>query len=120
MTANESLSIPKFAAKAEIEELLLSLPRNLHWDKQKKRESSEQDGALSAALDILEEGDEEEEKAEEGLDIAWQYRKSVQQKRLAQPLSQTKPASIPTNVFCHSYDLSGRMNDQSSIDLSKY
>lgn len=120
MTANESLSISKFAAKAEIEELLLSLPRNLHWDKQKKRESSEQDGALSAALDILEEGDEEEEKAEEGLDIAWQYRKSVQQKRLAQPLSQTKPASIPTNVFCHSYDLSGRMNDQSSIDLSKY
>ena len=126
LSAFEDLSMSDdHPRKAEIEDLLLSLPRNLHWDKQKQQEKSEQkeqqqQQKVTAPLDILEEEEEgdEEEKAEEGLEIAWQYRKSVQQERLA--LSQTKSLSTTVNVFCHSYDLSGRMNEQSPINLSAY
>mmetsp|Transcript_16122 Transcript_16122/g.23603 ORF Transcript_16122/g.23603 Transcript_16122/m.23603 type:complete len:581 (+) Transcript_16122:175-1917(+) len=57
---------------------------------------------------------------DEGLTNAWQYRLSVQKKRSGTPLLASKSASNnrSTNnggkgkVYCHSYDLSGKMQDQ--------
>eukprot|EP00980_Cylindrotheca_fusiformis_P031752 scaffold26900_cov117-Cylindrotheca_fusiformis.AAC.2 len=115
MPRSEPLDIRK-PRKREIEDLLLSLPRNLHWAKQEKAEHTNHQ---STNLGILDE-DDSDEKAEEDLEIAWQYKKSVQQERLAQPLSQKKTTSGGSNVFCHSYDLSGRLADQATIDPSKY
>lgn len=100
-----------------IEDLLRSLPRNLHWDKQKKQREQKDDKSIG--LGILEE-DEEEEKTEQGLEIAWQYKKSVQQQRLAQPIRQGKSSQPTSNIFCHSYDLSGKMREQAPIDPSKF
>eukprot|EP00339_Tiarina_fusa_P027558 CAMPEP_0117056512 /NCGR_PEP_ID=MMETSP0472-20121206/39218_1 /TAXON_ID=693140 ORGANISM="Tiarina fusus, Strain LIS" /NCGR_SAMPLE_ID=MMETSP0472 /ASSEMBLY_ACC=CAM_ASM_000603 /LENGTH=314 /DNA_ID=CAMNT_0004773007 /DNA_START=40 /DNA_END=981 /DNA_ORIENTATION=+ len=109
--------------RGDIEQLLFALPRNLHWDKQRKKSEASNDQA-GASLEILEEGGEDdEEKVEEGLDNAWQYRKSVQQERLGQPMDQAKLSSsmrTNTSVFCHSYDLSGRMHEQSPMDVNKY
>jgi len=122
----------------ELHDLLLSLPRNLHWDKQKKKEekakreletaaeagaadiSSGFGGMSLGPMVILEEGeeDEEEQKAEDGLEVAWQYKKSVQQERLAKLKSNTASAAVSTDVFCHSYDLSARMYDQKPLDTS--
>lgn len=115
-----------FAGRGEVEEILLALPKNLHWEKQKRKDQqpSEQTPEASQSLTILEEEDEEEGDADEGLQVAWQYKKSVQQQRLGlQPslsvVSASSPASI-TNVFCHSYDLSGRMNEQRAIDVDSH
>lgn len=117
--------------RADVEELLLSLPRNLHWDKQRKKKEAAEEAskvdetagatAALASLDILEEGDEDddEESKEEGLDNAWQYRKAVQQERLGMA-QQAKSLSAANNVFCHSYDLSRRMINQSQINVADY
>lgn len=127
----------------ELHDLLASLPRNLHWDKQKKKQEKakrEQEAAaeafasgtadISSALgsmgigpmEILEEGeeDEDEQKSDDGLEVAWQYKKSVQQERLGQSKADTASTAVVTDVFCHSYDLSARMKDQTSMDASSY
>lgn len=123
----------------ELHDLLSALPRNLHWDKQKKKEDkAKRDQEAADAADaadigsgigrislgpmaILEEDEEDEEqKADDGLEVAWQYKKSVQQERLAQSKSNSTIASIVTDVFCHSYDLSARMTDQNPLDASSY
>jgi len=114
-----------YCFKRIVEDVLFALPRNLHWDKQKaKEDQTQQQEEGREAMVTLEEGDEDEEeneKKEEGLAIAWQYRTSVQQERLGQMSIQPKVSSTsPTSVFCHSYDLSGRMNDQRKIDTSKF
>jgi hypothetical protein len=127
----------------DLESLLLSLPRNLHWDKHKKKaeehkkkvdkQQTSDDGQLTkqmAILDILEEEGEEEDQDEdlfpsapkdddEGLVVAWQYKQSVQQERLATANagSANRTASLQ-DVFCHSYDLSGRMSDQEKPDYA--
>lgn len=127
--------------KSELHDLLLALPRNLHWDKQKKKEEKakrDQEAVEAAAatsitsglgsmglgpMAILEEEEDEEENqnAEDGLEVAWQYKKSVQQERLAKNKSNTlASAAVNADVFCHSYDLSARMNDQTILDTSKY
>jgi hypothetical protein len=109
-----------YYSKAQVEDLILSVPRNLHWEKEKRNQQQlKQNEAIAAVpLGILEEeDDDEEEKAEEGLEIAWQYRKSVQQERLS---SSEKAVSSNSNIFCQSYDLSGRMKDQAPIDPSNY
>ena len=102
---------------SDIHALLQSLPRNLNWDKKSARE--EDTTELSRPLEILEE-EEEEEQTEEGLEIAWQYRKSIQQERLghAGSTSGKSPAAVGggSNVYCHSYDLSGRMTEQRSVE----
>ena len=110
-----------------MQDFLYSLPRNLHWDKEKSKEKKQHEqqessqNISSSKLNILEELDEEDEEkddAEAGLEIAWQYRLSVQQERLAQTSGSSrtnKPSSSSSksrNVFCHSFDLSGRMRDQ--------
>jgi len=131
----------------ELHDLLLALPRNLHWDKQKKKQEKakrEQEAAvestdagadtLTSALGsmgglgpmaILEEGEEDEDdqkSSDDGLEVAWQYKKSVQQERLAKSKSNAATAAVVTDVFCHSYDLSARMKDQQSppLDTSSY
>lgn len=125
----------------ELHDLLSTLPRNLHWDKQKKKEEKakrEQEAVAEAAssadissglgsmslgpMAILEEGedDDEDQKSDDGLEVAWQYKKSVQQERLAKSKSNTSSATVNTDVFCHSYDLSSRMKDQTPLDTSSY
>jgi hypothetical protein len=100
---------------SEIRELLQSLPRNLHRDKKSKAGSSLLNPAASNALETLEEEDEAEDNADEGLQIAWQYRKDVQQKRLGRVDSTSKNAS-DSDVFCHSYDLQGRLDEQMNVE----
>eukprot|EP00934_Nitzschia_sp_Nitz4_P004748 Nitzschia sp. Nitz4//scaffold323_size20210//8202//9623//NITZ4_008693-RA/size20210-snap-gene-0.2-mRNA-1//1//CDS//3329547870//4738//frame0 len=110
-----------FPSSATIQDLILSLPRNLHWDKELKKQQQQQQQQGSAAssdvgLTIL----EEEEDEEENLEIAWQYKKSVQQERSGVTASLNATTSN-SNVFCHSYDLSGRMVEQkTTLDPSKY
>jgi hypothetical protein len=105
-------------SKADIEDLLQSLPRNLHWDKYRQKESKQEDVPSQAlsSLQILEEGEDEDDESEGGLDIAWQYRKSVQRERMETVESASSSKSKPSNVFCHSYDLSGRLSEQSSVN----
>ena len=82
----------------EVLELIESLPRDLHRDKKEGQSS------LSEKLETLQEEDED-------LQIAWQYRASVQSERLGGIDTQrTDPSG--TSVFCHSYDLNGKLLDQ--------
>ena len=129
----------------ELQDFIHSLPRNLHLDKfrakeaKKKKQTSNTTNNTSAMNEnqmmisnnresisaIIEEEEEEEDEDEEeaeksnkdeGLVNAWQYRKSVQDKRSG--MSGTSNNSSGTNssvgdrVYCHSYDLSKRMPDQ--------
>lgn len=94
------------ATASQIETLLKSLPRNLHWDKAGEILLPNDS---SRPLEILDEEDDED--AEGGLQIAWQYRKSIQNERLGHAqTSTTKPST--TNIYCHSFDLSGRLEEQ--------
>ena len=57
--------------------------------------------------------DEEGEDAEDGLKIAWQYRKSIQDQRLGHVKSRMSARPMNSSVvFCHSFDLSGRLLEQ--------
>jgi len=110
---NESDGFLVGTTESQIHALLQSLPRNLNWDKNCAREDTAEP---SRPLEILE---EEEEESEEGLEIAWQYRKSVQQERLGHGGSTNKSPAVVSGaeVYCHSYDLSGRMSDgQQCVD----
>jgi hypothetical protein len=105
------------STEPEILDLLQSLPRNLHADK--KVPQGDAVSETSRPLEILEE--EQEEESEEGLQIAWQYRKSVQQERLGHGASAAKqsPAGVgttPDDTYCHSFDLSGRMSEQRNVE----
>ena len=107
-------------SKADIEDLLQSLPRNLHWDKYQQKDSQQEDAPSQAlsSLQIWEEGEDEDDEADDGkLDIAWQYRKSVQRERMETVESSSSSSKVkPSNIFCHSYDLSGRLSEQSSVN----
>lgn len=104
----------------EICRLLLSLPGNLHWAKaQNQHDSTVSTVETPAKLGILEEDDQGED-SEEGLEIAWQYKKSVQEKMLAQPFTQKRSQNSTSSVFCHSYDLSARMMDQKPLNPADY
>jgi hypothetical protein len=111
-------------SKADIEDLLQSLPRNLHWDKYQQKESKQEDAPSQAlsSLQILEEGEDEDDETDGELDIAWQYRKSVQRERMETVESSSTSSKVkPSNIFCHSYDLSGRLSEQScSINPEDY
>jgi hypothetical protein len=115
-----------------IRSFLGKLPRDQHLDKDraksaamvKKIESAAASQAHVSSLqgfDTIEEGedfDEEEAEtsgtgADEGLTNAWQYKVSVQQERFGKPLqASSKNKNSASKVFCHSYDLSGKMEDQ--------
>lgn len=92
-------------ALSQVRDLLQSLPRNLHWDQ------AAPDSETSRPLEILE---EEGEESEEGLEIAWQYRKSIQKERLGH--GGSKHSTAVDKTYCHSYDLSGRMSDQRTVE----
>lgn len=113
LTANEdhldSAGFSVGTSVSQVRDLLQSLPRNLHWDKATTAADSEQ----SRPLEVLE---EEEEESEEGLTIAWQYRKSIQQERLGHEGSKHTTAVENADVYCHSYDLSGRMSEQRTVE----
>lgn len=91
----------------EINDLVDSLPRNLNWDKAAGKVV--EDGEKTKPLEILEEVEEED--SEKGLQIAWQYRKSIQNERMGHK-SKRENNLITSNAFCHSYDLNGRMCEQ--------
>eukprot|EP00548_Thalassiothrix_antarctica_P010294 CAMPEP_0194160218 /NCGR_PEP_ID=MMETSP0152-20130528/78269_1 /TAXON_ID=1049557 /ORGANISM="Thalassiothrix antarctica, Strain L6-D1" /LENGTH=445 /DNA_ID=CAMNT_0038869885 /DNA_START=14 /DNA_END=1351 /DNA_ORIENTATION=+ len=105
------------ATKKEINNLIDSLPRNLNWDKAAGKKVVMEDFENNhRPLEILEEEDEEEGNeggdSEEGLKIAWQYRKSVQNERLGHRSKSNNNNNNKPNTFCHSYDLNGRLKDQ--------
>lgn len=112
--SSDKLSI---ATDEDIAALLRSLPRNLHKDKQEQQQNATEIIA-NQQLDSLAEVNEEEE-AEEGLVVAWQYRKDVQRERLGLSNDKTK-TKMPSRsgdraVYCHSYDLQGRLADQMDV-----
>ena len=129
-------SLTDRATEKEVKELLDSLPRNLHKDKeqQQQQQQNADHATLSAKqLDTLaeeestlveEEGDDLEE---EGLVVAWQYRKEVQQERLGLSNVTATGSSRSNNntgagsaaaVYCHSYDLQGRLADQMNVEAT--
>ena len=96
------------ASISQVQALIDSLPRNLNWD---KPENISPEKSLST-LDVLDE-DEDGDEAEEGLRIAWQYRKSIQDQRLGHVKSRMSANPMNSSVvFCHSFDLSGRLLEQ--------
>ena len=113
-----------------IQRLLDSLPRNLHLDKLHLSEtrssfvSSPVLGTLGEEADEELEENKDSEADDEGLKIAWQYRKSVQRERLGQgsqsgpnvsPSLKTRTTTIKSHEFCHSYDLQGFLVDQLNV-----
>ena len=112
----------------QLQDFILSLPRNLHFDKQRKLIQSKttptnEESNRESISAIIEEEDEENEdkvvdelqsKNEEGLVNAWQYRKTVQDKRSGIVSRSTNNTISGSGVYCHSYDLSKRMLDQFS------
>jgi hypothetical protein len=124
-----SMSASVGSSPTDLKEFVTSLPRNLHLDKTraaatKNKEAHQTMEDTRAPFDAIQEADEEDydsdglngnsSKDEEGLTIAWQYRASVQQKRLGHSTKSTfsSKRSLSKTVYCHSYDLSARMVDQ--------
>lgn len=121
---------------AVLEQFITLLPKNLHLEKLKKEKAkqiqSETPSTNSTSIvtpqedfaiieeneeDFDEEGENERmdgsnDKDEEILQNAWQYKLSVQRERRAEHSSQSKSLNANANMFCHSYDLSGRLRDQ--------
>ncbi|EJK75076.1 hypothetical protein THAOC_03215 [Thalassiosira oceanica] len=129
----EAGAITEGSTPAELGGFVDSLPRNLHLDKRRERarrlgeeggapQSTGQRGREAIAAIIEEEEDEGGPKGsdpDEGLVNAWQYRRDVQESRSGmRPSSSAGRGGAPRGggladgVFCHSYDLSGRMADQ--------
>jgi PAXNEB protein len=94
--------------------LLDQLPRNLHLDRQADATNS-----TRAQLDTLAEEDEEQNEhngiEDEGLVVAWQYRKDVQEERLGLKSHSISSTRTTSSTFCHSYDLQGRLGDQIDV-----
>ncbi len=111
-----------YVGREVVEDWLTFLPRNLHWEKQKLKLEKEGEMALPQSLAILEE-DEHEDDGDEGLKVAWQYKKSVQQQRAG--LQHSTPSSsisqlVTSEIFCHSYDLSRCMSEQQPVDIDSH
>jgi PAXNEB protein len=111
----------KMTVENTVHELLQSLPRNLHKDKQQQQQqlAASTQGAEKIGLSVLDEEEENrEEESEEGLVVAWQYRKDVQAKRLGlSPSTSSSSGSSrdQNSLYCFSYDLQGRLSDQMDI-----
>jgi len=117
------------------------LPKDLNLEKQKKRNekpsSSSQANTVAQGREVIsaliEEDDEDFDEVEEmdrddvemnpqekmdrsdaGLTNAWQYKQSVQRERMGQTnlSSQKSKTERSDKVFCHSFDLNGKMQDQ--------
>jgi len=128
---------PVSRRRRRIESFLRSLPKNLHKAaaaaaKQQSQSSATDNGAdnilPSSNLETLQEGengeeddedDQEKDDSEAGLKIAWQYKKSVQQKRLGyrpgiSSSSSSQRLMTTTDPYCHSYDL--RYTDEIQVE----
>lgn len=108
------------------------LPKNLHLEKSRSKlkpaKPSPNDGVRTQEnFAIIEEDDDFDEegegdtidttgeKADEMLQNAWQYKVSVQRERRADHTvssSSRSSSKVGSKIFCHSYDLSGKMEDQ--------
>lgn len=122
---------------AALESFISLMPRNLHVDKSKAkigkqlRETSvpsistvnmnndfciiEENEDFDEDVEHDDENDTTGEKGDELLQNAWQYKVSVQKERRAQYSSSSFRNAQSSNTrkeYCHSYDLSGRMEDQ--------
>lgn len=109
-------SSPQASSFKQVRDILDTLPRNLNKDKDKKSEKSFQvASAEEVLLETLEEEEEDSPDAsDEGLTIAWQYKASVQRERMGHTSTSRNSSSksSSTNVYCHSYDLQGRLSNQ--------
>jgi PAXNEB protein len=129
------------ATSETIHELLDSLPRNINMDmkteKEQRNSADVRDNttftttSMNLRLDTLTEEqwddeEEEEQNDDEDLVVAWQYRKDIQQERLGISASSTSEISNVVQrryvgndrhatVYCHSYNLQGRLSDQMDI-----
>ncbi len=93
-------------------------------------DDDDSEGGQDQVDDAVDDDDVDEDNDAEGLQIAWQYRKSIQQQRLGHTTDASPSALIRStkssssnyhNIFCHSYDLSGCMVDQKPwSDLLQY
>jgi len=119
-----------------IQAFLTMIPRDQHLDKfrsksdamAQKIELAKAQATVSslAGFGTIEEGEDFEEEEDEtmegtdadaGLTNAWQYKVSVQRERMGVTVSA--PSSSKSNqgkVFCHSFDLGGKMVDQHDAD----
>lgn len=137
-----SLSCQQGMNRTGLQAFQRMLPRDLHLDKTKAKSDvikdmeDERAKAEKQLADIhgnfgtIQEGDDGDEDfdegeaddnvahSDEGLKNAWQYKMSVQEERLGAPLATSKSDSRSGSkapdgkTYCHSYDLSGRMEDQ--------
>jgi PAXNEB protein len=107
-----------------IYELLDSLPININFQQEKRNSDIVTAGAVSMPLQTLAEEHErleidDDQNAEEDLVVAWQYRKNVQQERLglrtSNMLERRNVAGRSNAVYCHSYNLQGRLKDQMDV-----
>lgn len=121
----------------DLEAFLRLLPKDLYLEKKKKEAGNTNitvstSNMVRESISVIEEGDDFEEegeaegvttnntqeemrKSDEGLTNAWQYKQSIQRERMGQAniiSAQQKISNRNEKVFCHSYDLSGRMEDQ--------
>lgn len=121
LTEGDDELAPSRTNTEDIQLLLQSLPRNLHTDKQKAAaEATAEATGLSSDLSLMalaEEDEGEEDQADAGLTIAWQYKASVQRERMGQSAKATKTTSSTksADIYCHSYDLQGRLEDQVQV-----
>lgn len=136
------------SSPSELDNYVNTIPRDLHLDKYRSRVGKAM-GASNADADTdketpiasIQEGDEEEDddddddfgeskegedkNNDDGLQIAWQYRESVQKERLGHPSSSSSAKTTTSrappsgddhlrmrDVYCHSYDLAGSMKAQ--------
>lgn len=149
MLDNETMQINDFPhqglSRSDCEAFLQLLPRDLHRDKEVAKndtpvtsstpasnknvlQSMKQE--MSQPFAVIEENEDDDfddaedtataqEKLEDGLQNAWQYKLSIQQERSGQLHTNTLSASsnkkVQSKVYCHSYDLSGKMMDQHTV-----
>jgi PAXNEB protein len=103
-----SKSLSSAPTKAVVMDFINSLPRDLSLDRQSNKTDTQQ---------VLPAFDEQEEEEEDGLQIAWQYKKSVQKDRLGGIAPSSQRSTLPHDL-CHSYDLNGRLKDQINVETS--
>jgi hypothetical protein len=115
--ASHSLAVDKqlaiFPRHSDIKCIMSSLPTNLHAEKESQRKHHDVGSLVTKNTPVLEtldeeESDSDEENPDEGLKIAWQYRKNVQDERLGF-IGSSKSARVQSSVYCHSFDLSRTM-----------
>mmetsp|Transcript_14561 Transcript_14561/g.16793 ORF Transcript_14561/g.16793 Transcript_14561/m.16793 type:complete len:502 (-) Transcript_14561:197-1702(-) len=120
----KNMHLEKFRTKRQRQQLQLQ-----QMQQRQSALSSLDEAQQGMGMVILEEEEDEEEKeddtAEEELKIAWQYKRSIQDQRRGRQrnASSSKVGALPSQqpnqvieqadeVYCHSYDLMGRMQDQ--------